>query len=308
MVSIIVPIYNKEKYLNKCIDSILNQTYKDIELILINDGSTDNSLQICKNYEKDQRVKIIDKKNGGVSSARNYGLEKATGSKVLFVDADDYIDTHYIESLCQFTEDLVICGYYTVTPQGTLIQEKSFNISFPNFQEILDNILDKKYTKLLVVPYLKLFDLNLIKKNKISFQTDMSFGEDACFVFDYLKKCKSVRFIPYCGYFNVIIDGTLSRKYVQDMGRQVLMLDNRISQMINNKNIEMIDYWKFRNIKLIIFNEKSQSFSIFKKNIQNVIIDKNMKKKYFSFYDKVIFFLLKNKLFFVLYLIYHFFR
>ena len=91
-VSIIVPIYNKEKYLEKCLDSILGQTYRDLEIILVDDGSTDNSLVICQHYaEKDPRIKIYHKPNGGVSSARNLGLEKSTGKYISFVDPDDFI-------------------------------------------------------------------------------------------------------------------------------------------------------------------------------------------------------------------------
>ena len=92
-ISIIMPIYNCEKYLKRSIESVLNQTYKNLELILINDGSTDNSLKVCREYErKDDRVQVIDKKNGGVSSSRNAGFKIATGEYVTFVDADDWIE------------------------------------------------------------------------------------------------------------------------------------------------------------------------------------------------------------------------
>ena len=99
-VSIIVPIYNKEKYLEKCLDSILGQTYRDLEIILVDDGSTDNSLAICQRYaEKDPRIKIYHKPNGGVSSARNLGLEKSTGTLISFADPDDSLHAECIERL-----------------------------------------------------------------------------------------------------------------------------------------------------------------------------------------------------------------
>lgn len=92
-ISIIIPVYNSKKYLNKCLDSIKNQTYKNLEVILVDDGSTDNSLEICKNYEKkDKRFKVFHKKNGGTSSARNYGLKQATGDYITFMDNDDYVN------------------------------------------------------------------------------------------------------------------------------------------------------------------------------------------------------------------------
>lgn len=99
-VSVIVPIYNVEKYLKQCIESILNQTYKKLNIILVNDGSTDNSLKICEEYEKkDNRIEIVNKKNGGLSDARNAGIERACGEYIAFIDADDYVEENYIERL-----------------------------------------------------------------------------------------------------------------------------------------------------------------------------------------------------------------
>ena len=99
-VSIIVPIYNKEKYLEKCLDSILGQTYRDLEIILVDDGSQDGSLEICRKYaEKNERIHVYAKKNGGVASARNLGLEKSQGSFLAFVDPDDYLHPECISLL-----------------------------------------------------------------------------------------------------------------------------------------------------------------------------------------------------------------
>lgn len=100
VISVIVPIYNTEKYLAKCLDSLINQTFQRLEIILIDDGSTDNSGQICDEYAvKDDRIKVIHKTNGGVSSARNAGLDVVTGSYIAFVDPDDYIDSDMYEVL-----------------------------------------------------------------------------------------------------------------------------------------------------------------------------------------------------------------
>ena len=99
-ISIIVPIYNMEKYLNKGVNSIINQSYENLEIILVNDGSTDDSLNICNKFKKkDKRVVVLKKENGGLSSARNYGIEHANGKYISFVDADDYIEKDYIEKL-----------------------------------------------------------------------------------------------------------------------------------------------------------------------------------------------------------------
>ena len=97
LISIIVPVYNVEKYLKKCVDSIVNQTYKNLEIILVDDGATDSSGEICDELEKlDNRIKVYHKENGGLSDARNYGVARATGSYIGFVDSDDYIDAEMI--------------------------------------------------------------------------------------------------------------------------------------------------------------------------------------------------------------------
>ena len=116
LISVIVPIYNVEKYINRCIDSIIEQTYTNLEIILVDDGSTDNSGSICDEYaKKDNRIKVIHKENGGVSSARNVGLDTAIGQYITFVDSDDYIEKKYCEILLKTLKkqkaDCVACGY-----------------------------------------------------------------------------------------------------------------------------------------------------------------------------------------------------
>lgn len=108
LISVIVPVYNVEKYIHKCVDSILNQTYRKLEIILVDDGTPDDSGNICEEYAlKDERIKVYHKKNGGLSDARNYGIDRATGSYLAFVDSDDYIDEDYIE----FLYKLISKGY-----------------------------------------------------------------------------------------------------------------------------------------------------------------------------------------------------
>lgn len=116
VVSVVVPVYNVEKYLDRCLDSIVNQSYERIEIILVNDGSTDSSLDICKSYKnKDLRIKIINQKNGGLSCARNSGLQKATGKYIVFVDSDDYVSFDYVNilyrSIVRYGSDIAVCGY-----------------------------------------------------------------------------------------------------------------------------------------------------------------------------------------------------
>ena len=121
-ISIIVPIYNAEKYLNKCIDSIINQTKKELEIILINDGSTDNSETIIKKYD-DKRIKYFKNKNQGIGKTRNFGIDKATGKYIMFLDSDDFLELNACEKMYEKAEkeklDIVVCDYYRYFDNGT---------------------------------------------------------------------------------------------------------------------------------------------------------------------------------------------
>ena len=142
-VSLIVPVYNNEKYIGKCIGSILNQTYKNIELIIINDGSKDNSDNIITNFQKtDERIKYIKQENSGPSQARNIGINIATGKYLMFIDSDDTVDKYYVEYMLKEIEsndyDIVCCGYKDISRFGVVkcndfsfdLQEKMNKFTF----------------------------------------------------------------------------------------------------------------------------------------------------------------------------------
>lgn len=143
MISVIVPIYNVEKYLRRCIDSILSSDYKDLEIILVNDGSLDNCLDICKEYQsKDERIKVIDKENGGLSSARNAGLDLAKGEYISFIDSDDYISSDYFSFMLKNMEetnaDISVCGHYMAYENGKITNVSRENVirSFNSYEGI----------------------------------------------------------------------------------------------------------------------------------------------------------------------------
>ena len=140
LISIIVPVYNVEKYLNRCIESILKQTYESFELILINDGSTDNSGNICDEYsENDNRIKVIHKENGGLSSARNAGIKAANGEHIVFVDSDDYVHEKMVEdlykSIIENESDMALCNFTYVNELGDELEDR--NVESPINNEIL---------------------------------------------------------------------------------------------------------------------------------------------------------------------------
>lgn len=136
-ISVIVPVYNVEKYLPRCLDSIINQSYTNLEIILIDDGSSDNCPEICDKYaEKDRRIIVIHKRNGGLSDARNTGIESATGEYLAFVDGDDYIAVNMYEILEKRiigdSADIAVCNFLYVNDQGELLQEKNHNLPILN--------------------------------------------------------------------------------------------------------------------------------------------------------------------------------
>lgn len=192
MISIIVPVYNTEKYLERCIQSILAQTYIDFELLLIDDGSTDSSGVICDQYaEQDSRVRVFHKENGGVSSARNIGLDNASGEWIAFVDSDDWVQPKYIEDL--FTKDNAdfVANYFVEGGKHITNNEKSpFEDKYYKGDEVRDYI--GKYLYEMLNPVCKRFKKSIIKRNNLRFKENISFGEDTIFVFSYLNKVKSI--------------------------------------------------------------------------------------------------------------------
>lgn len=152
-ISIIVPVYNTERYLHKCIDSILNQTYESFELILVDDGSTDHSLNICKEYEeKDKRIKVLHKENGGQGSARNLGIDKAEGEYIGFVDSDDFIHPRYYEILKKLLDDtnadIACCHYQFIQPdEKQIFEELDYNSILSKAEVIITREFMENYDR-----------------------------------------------------------------------------------------------------------------------------------------------------------------
>lgn len=200
-ISIIVPIYNKESYLDKSLTSISEQSYKDIEVLLIDDGSTDSSGKICKSFcEKDSRFKYIYKQNGGVSSARNAGLIEATGDFIGFVDPDDFINKEMYHTLINQADidelDIVACGINIIDGDNVTKIVNSDN-EYYNSCKALENLLRWSYD---VSPYLwnKIFRKNVLEG--IKFDEALSVGEDRLFIFESLLKIRRYKVINKCLY------------------------------------------------------------------------------------------------------------
>ena len=198
LISVIVPVYNAEKTLRQCVDSILGQDYMDFELLLIDDGSMDNSPAICDDYAvKDLRVKVFHKLNGGVSSARNLGLDNALGEWITFVDSDDMVSKDYLNKVVDCSENLIVVGYWNLSPDGTRFGSK--HIPSQNETPIVSDYLSSKLASFeMRGPYCKFYRRGLLKG--ISFHEDMKVAEDVCFVMDYLRNVKTLRILPESYY------------------------------------------------------------------------------------------------------------
>lgn len=307
LVSIIVPVYNAEKTIKKCIDSILIQTYTNFELILINDGSKDSSLNILKKYENlDKSVIIISQNNAGVSTARNRGIKESKGEYILFVDSDDYIEENTLEILVKASEvnnnlDLAIGGLSIVKDNNAkhlnaISEDKIFN----NLEFLSKNEL----FKFIVGPCGKLFKTEIIKNNNIKFDESLSLGEDTIFVLEYLKYTKDVKFISENLYFINETEGSLSRRNRLDIFENIMIIYDKSKEVLEYRNeykFNKIVPFYIRNIKICVntavaFKWQNKKYKELCNKIRNMEDFNNINLNEISLikFDKIFFKLLKS--------------
>lgn len=196
LISVIIPIFNGEKYIEGLVKALQAQTYSNLEIIMVDDGSRDNTLDLCHKYTcGDSRFNIYTKENAGASMARNYGLDKANGEFIAFIDADDYIFPDYFNYLysliIKYNAEMSCCGYYKMwdSERERVFDNKNFcDRVFERRDEILKDLLYRK--NITGYPYLKLYKKDVL--NNIKFPAGIIYGEDAIFTFEALKACKKV--------------------------------------------------------------------------------------------------------------------
>lgn len=211
IISIIVPVYNAEKTLERCVRSLLGQTYPHIEVILVNDGSRDGSLELCRRFaEEDVRVCVVDQPNGGVSAARNAGLDAATGNFVMFCDSDDWVSPDWCRLLRQqyVPGNLTVCRYQRWDGGDVHPETSDVAVEIARRQDFLH------YPMWMCSPCIKLFDRSVIEEYSIRFSRELSMGEDFCFVLEYLCAVSGdVRFLSApLYYYDVSTEGSLSKR------------------------------------------------------------------------------------------------
>lgn len=319
LISIIIPVFNSEKTLSRCLDSVLKQTYKNIEIILINDGSTDNSLKICKEYEKkDRRIKVIDKNNEGIATSRNIGIKSSKGKYIGFIDSDDFIESNMYEvlykNLIKYNADIAICQYTKEKNKIEVKNNKSKAIIMDN-QEALIKLLDDKEINSFV--WNKLISKDLLLN--ITFPDGKVF-EDLATMHKIIASAKKVVYDSYIGYHYIVnelsITKSISEKMLLDYIDAIHMLVSGIElELKDSKELISQTYAKYIvNVLSACTKEKLENFYNSKKikqiyedykkickdiGLRNAIKKFDLKHKYFAvllYFNKKIAYMIGTKI------------
>ena len=245
-VSVIVPVYNVEKYLARCVDSILNQTFNDFELILVDDGSPDNSGKICDEYaERDSRVKVIHKQNGGVSSARNLGIKTSIGEFITFIDSDDWIEPKMFEQLYNASEncDIIFCGFTSYSLRKTTTDV--LPAAIVDNRQLADFYVNNNTGSLCFsTVWAKFYRTEIIKNNNLYFDAGIPSGEDTIFNLIACRYCQKAAFVEASLYnYERRNVGSATRKYFYKMYEYKIAIYEAINQWLSLyedfKNVDM---------------------------------------------------------------------
>lgn len=243
-VSVIVPVYNTAAHLSSCIESILGQTCPDFELILVDDGSTDQSGAICDQFAlADSRVRVFHTANNGVSSARNAGLEAVSGKYAVFCDSDDTIAPTLLAVLLERSDsDLVECGIHSGQEQRVYESDQTFLMCEMTAQ-VFTGLLQKS---LISSPCAKLYRMDLIRRFCLQFDTSVNYGEDLIFNLSYLQHCQSYTSVAQCLYFyKFAMEGSLTNHFTKTRLYCYYKIREQIDLFMRHFNIpagEMEDY------------------------------------------------------------------
>ncbi len=283
LISIIIPVYNTERYIERCLESVINQTYNNLEIIVIDDGSEDNSYRICENFsQKDNRIILLQKENGGQASARNLGIKRATGDYISFVDSDDWIESDMYEKMLYAVKDrensIAVCGRYKVE-EDTMAKISSFTAEKEitwDFTEAVGNFLT--WNNIDSSTCDKLFPAKLIKEQKFS---GRMVCEDMLFVYEALKKSSSVIHIGKPLYNYLQRSGSTSKPIVYNPRIEgMLIYPKQISEDVKAsfpallKHAECFQYTNYINYSNILSKTQAPLTRIYKelrKNLKNIL-------------------------------------
>lgn len=292
-ISVIVPVYNVEKELNRCLDSILSQTYRDFELLLIDDGSADRSGEICDEYERmDNRISVFHQTNSGVAAARNTGIKNSRGAYLVFIDSDDHVDPEMLRKLYDAVKtadaDLAICNYYERSADGSFIERRHRfkDGTVLDRKGIEDDLYKALYRTSATVGLFsmcnKMFKKSIIDHDKILVRESMSYGEDLVFFVTYLHESQRVVFLEDLLYYYEMTQDGLFKSYRRNVIDDLLVNYDVLTELTRTENatdedrvITDVKYWREinRQLNAIVKNEKHVN-----RELKSVLSDKTMQK------------------------------
>ena len=283
-VSIIVPIYNVEPYLDRCMQSLLKQTLKDIEIILVDDASPDNCPSMCDNYAKqDSRIKVIHKKNEGLGFARNSGLEIATGKYIAFLDSDDFVDISMYEKLystaTEYNLDTVFCGFNQYDSHHIKSKQEVSTLTIYKSKDIKDKVLlnmiagnpeQKEDRTLFMSVWHAIYSNKLIQKNKIRFCSEREIiSEDIIFDIDYLTQAQRIAYIPDCLYYYCLNTNSLSRIFRKDRNDKIITMYKKLTMKAEELNWQSNE--KLRIMRLFIGYSRNAMIDLCNSNLKFMV-------------------------------------
>lgn len=296
LISVIIPVYNVEKYLKKCVDSVLMQSYKNLQIILVDDGSTDKSPEICNEYvELDNRISVIHKKNGGLSSARNAGLKVAIGSYITFLDSDDYVSPTIYEELytvLKKRKDRIACTCFRRVDETGMIYDKS---DLHSNQDVISNI---QYLRELLLHIgdtsvcTKLFPREVLK-NK--FFNEDKLNEDFIFMVDLISNFKEIVYTGSIGYFYLVRKNSISSGYgkaIEDMALNAINVNEIIQKQYVSLREEGDRFALFQNMVYLLFvpnqlrDKSNPQYVRALKYLKKNFFDKGLRNKYLTLKNK----------------------
>lgn len=299
LISVIVPIYKVERYFNKCLESIVNQSYENLEIILVDDGSPDECPQLCEEWKKkDSRIRVIHKENGGLGFARNSGLEIATGSYVAFIDSDDFIELNMFERLYEelvlHEADTVYCGLSRYSESGDIIKVPML-YSGESFKdgEVVDKILLRMMGNepernnaptFFMSVWHGLYSMSIIRENGIRFPSERIFmSEDLGFHIDYLQHSRKVYVLPDCLYYYRVTQGSLSLVYDPDRFARIKSMHmqtvDKLNQFLPEIKYQQIELGRFLNlVGGQIYSAVKRNDELMRINIAQIITDESVQQ------------------------------
>lgn len=253
--SIIIPVYNAESYLRECVNSIINQSYSNWELILVDDGSQDKSGFICNEYQdSDERIRVFHKKNGGPSSARNLGLDEAEGDFIVFVDSDDWVSKSFLEDyLAGLDADIVYQGHVKEYDNHSIVvNDLQIDSDICGVPRAIQELWGRDYFG---YTCMKCFKREIIEKYHVRFDVSVFFREDTLFTAHYFRYVKRARVIPVANYHYRYIETSLQHTHFR--GKELLYVDDKIYEQFScyfydRSFYEFVETWYLKNLHNVI--------------------------------------------------------